>query len=141
MSHRKHPAHFQEPTQTQDFECMHIPDIGNVIIAPALTRGGQPTPLTGNVEPEHCAHAGATWSACFDLRCPHCGVRLFVPPVLLAYLADDTAATLHRLWTVAGCPEWWEGAWNITPGYWQMFKVPPFDELADGLPVLNGRVE
>ena len=65
---------------------------------------GQPADLVGDVTPENCNHAGATWVSNLDMRCPRCGSRLFLPGRLLAYLPEATIERMNAAWEAAGWP-------------------------------------
>lgn len=100
---------------------------------------GKPVDLLGDIEPEHCDHASATWSSCFDMRCARCGARLFMPPAKLAYRADDVIEAMHAAWVAAGWPSWVNGHWSIIPERWQLTAHPLFAHVG-GLPVRAGQV-
>lgn len=112
-------------------------------IVVAFGPDGKPAELIGDIEPQNCDHAGATWSDCLDMRCPRCGSRLFLPPCLLAYLAEDTIETMHALWTAAGWPAFIGGQdphWSIIADKWTLLEHPLFAHMA-GLPVRHDRRE
>jgi hypothetical protein len=115
----------------------------DVPLVVAFDRHGKPADLVGDVEPEKCNHAGATWSSCLDLRCPRCGSRLFLPPRLLAYLAEDVIERMHAAWCAAGWPEFRGGGnpgWRILPDKWTICDdLPDFDHIG-GLPVRHDRL-
>lgn len=99
---------------------------------------GKPADLVGDLAPEACNHAGATWSSNLDLRCPRCGSRLFLPGRLLAYLPEDVIERMHAAWCAAGWPEFRGGehpGWCILPDKWMMCDdLPDWDHIG-GLPV------
>jgi len=90
--------------------------------------------------PTDCDHAGATWSSNLAMRCPRCGVPLFLPPHLLAHLSATMIAMMDELWTAAGWPPWSsrDNAWHILPDHWQIAGHPLYDYLG-GLPVHRDR--
>jgi DNA-directed RNA polymerase subunit RPC12/RpoP len=105
---------------------------------------GQPADLVGDVEPEHCNHAGATWSSNRDMRCPRCGSRLFLPGRLLAYLPEATIERMNAAWEAAGWPEFRGGStpgWSIIPDRWTVVDVLPDFAHVGGLPVRCDRAE
>jgi hypothetical protein len=120
-----------------DFETLDIDGVP-VPIVTAFVNGG-PVPLIGDTIASACDHHGATWSSDFDLRCPLCGVRLFLPPRLLAHRPEQVIEQMAALWHAAGCPSWYGDHWGITPGYWTIIPVRHF-AMTGGLPVLNERV-
>lgn len=124
--------------KTQEFETITVQG-REVPLMNAFNRLGQPVPLRGTKAPEACAHTGATWSSNLDLRCPICGARLFLPPKILALLPEVTLEEMHRLWSAAGWPPWYDGAWGIVPEYWLMIDHPLFMALTGGLPVSKSR--
>ena len=112
-------------------------------IAVAFGPDGKPVDLVGDVEPQHCKHAGQTWSDCLDLRCTRCGSRLFLPPKLLSYLADDVIERMHAAWCAAGWPAFCGGEnpqWSIVPGKWTLCDDRPDFDHVGGLPVRNDRL-
>jgi len=121
----------------RDFETIDVPGIGAVPVVTAFDQDGQPVPLIGDVEPEDCSHVGAAWSPNLDMRCPRCGVPLFLPPEKLAYLPGEVVDTMHVLWTIAGWPEWWRGGWHYKPEDWTMTEHVLYP---DGIPVSNDRL-
>ena len=121
----------------RDFETIDVPGIGAVPIVTAFDRDGKPVPLRGDLEPEQCDHAGASYSASLALRCPRCGIPMFLPPRKLAHLPGDIVDVMHDLWAAAGWPEWWRDGWHYKPEYWTMTEHVLFP---DGLPVCNGRL-
>ena len=118
--------------QTTDGQTVDIP------LVVAFDRNGKPADLVGDLEPENCNHAGATWSSNLDMRCPRCGSRLFLPPKLLSYLAEDVIERMHAAWCAAGWPEFRCGStpgWSIIPDKWTVIDdLPDFDHVG-GLPV------
>jgi hypothetical protein len=105
----------------------------------AFTADGEPADLVGDVAPEHCDHKGATWSDCFDLRCPRCGSRLFLPASKLAHRPEAEIEKMHVLWVGAGWPSWSSGGWRVPDG-WTLHSHPFFVTVG-GLPVRNDRYE
>ena len=105
----------------------------DVPVAVAFGPDGKPVNLVGDVTPEDCNHAGATWSSCLDMRCPHCGSRLFLPVRLLAYLPETTIERMHAAWGAAGWPEFRGGdnpGWRGSPDKWKILDdLPDFDHV------------
>jgi hypothetical protein len=125
-----------------DFETLDIADANGVAVAVPIVVAfvaGQPAPVIGATIASACDHHGATWSSDFDMRCPFCGVRLFLPPRLLAHLPEQWIEQMDALWHAAGCPPWYGDHWGITPGYWTILPVRQF-AMTGGLPALNERV-
>jgi hypothetical protein len=109
-------------------------------VVAALGPDGKPMELVGDLAPEDCDHAGATWSDCIALRCPRCGSRLFLPPRLLARRPEHEIEAMYALWVRAGCPEFWNGQWSFAPAHQTMLPLPLFAALG-GLPVRNDRLD
>ena len=101
---------------------------------------GKPADLVGDMQPEHCDHAGAGWSSCLDLRCPRCGSRMFLPPRFLARRDAETLEEMHALWVRAGWPEWGGDGWRILRKFWTVIPHPAFAALG-GLAVRNDRLD
>ena len=112
----------------------------DIPVVHAFDLHGKPVDLAGDIEPQNCDHAGAAWSASLDLRCPHCGSRLFIPTRYLARLPEDQVETMHALWVRAGWPEYQRDAWHIVPAKWTVIPHPLFDALG-GLAVRNDRLD
>jgi len=112
----------------------------DIPVVVAFAAPGRPADLVGDVEPENCDHKGATWSSCFDLRCPRCGSRLFVPPRFLAHRPEDEVKAMHSTWVKAGWPEWSQNRWSIIPAKWTIVNHPLFAALG-GLAVRNDRLD
>jgi hypothetical protein len=123
--------------KTADGQTLDIP------LVVAFDRRGKPVDLVGDVEPENCNHAGATWSSNLDMRCPRCGSRLFLPPRLLAYLPEAVIERMNAAWEAAGWPAFSGGenpGWRITPDKWTLLDdLPDFDHVG-GLPVRCDRL-
>jgi hypothetical protein len=96
--------------------------------------------LRQRIAPDDCDHAGAYWSSNLDMRCPRCGIPLFLPPRYLANRAWPEIGVMHQLWETAGWPEWNGLAWNIIPTKWKIYEHPLFIHCG-GLPVRNDREE
>jgi len=112
----------------------------DIPVAHAFDKDGKPVDLAGDTEPQHCDHAGAAWSSNLDLRCPHCGSRLFLPLRYLARRPEDEIETMHALWVRAGWPEYRNSAWHISPAMWTVIPHPLFTDLG-GLAVRNDRLD
>lgn len=123
--------------KSRQFETIEVQG-REIPIVCAFDRQGKPVPLRGDRQPEACDHAGATWSSDLDMRCPHCGTRLFLPPRMLARLPEQMAEQMAQLWRAAGFPPWHDGEWGIVPGHWFRVEHPLFT-VTGGLPVLNTR--
>jgi hypothetical protein len=100
---------------------------------------GQFVPVTATVTPEQCDHHDATWSADLDMRCPECGMRLFLSGRLLANQPEDRISEMYCMWQAAGCPVWSNGSWQVNPSFWTMVERPAFMFL-NGLPVLKSKL-
>jgi len=110
------------------------------ILALVLDAKGNPIPVLGDKEPDCCDHAGATWSQDFDIRCPRCGARLFLPPGVLANKDQHTAASMYRCWRDAGSPEYSNrDGWIF--GLHQAVQNHPLFEGAAGIPVDATRLD
>jgi hypothetical protein len=92
------------------------------------------------LEPEQCNHAGATWSANLELRCPRCRQPLFLPPPLLAYLPASTITAMDILWSAAGWPEWGTEDWWFLPEHWTLTAHPLFAHCG-GIPVRHDHLQ
>lgn len=90
------------------------------------------------IDPVDCNHTGATWSSNLDMRCPHCGSAMFLPPRLLAHLPAFAIWAMNLLWSAAGWPEWRGDAWSIIPDKWDLRSHSLFDYIG-GLPVRHDR--
>ena len=88
------------------------------------------------VSPATCDHAGASWSSNLAMRCPKCGMPMFLPPRLLAYLPAETIAAMDVLWSAAGWPEWRGEAWHVNE-LWTLHQHPLFAHVG-GIPVGQG---
>lgn len=109
----------------------------------AFDQQGQPVDLVGDIEPEACSHTGATWSSNLDMRCPHCGSRLFLPTRFLACKPEAEIEEMHSLWVRAGWPEFIGGReahWSILPEYWTVIEHPLFAAVG-GLAVRKDRLD
>lgn len=87
------------------------------------------------LDPAICAHNGATWSPCLDMRCPQCGSSMFLPPRLLAHRPAATIAAMDVLWCAAGWPEWRGDTWLSR---WDIAEVEIFGHCG-GIPVRHDR--
>ncbi len=111
-----------------------------VPVVTAFDKQGHAVPGTAHVEPEACDHKGASWSADLDIRCPKCGMRLFLPPQYLANQPEDRITEMYCMWRAAGCPEWGGLDWLCVPEFWTVLKRPGFEALG-GLPVSRRKLE
>ena len=105
----------------------------------AFGPNGKPVDLAGDRAPEDCDHHDAIWSSCFDMRCPRCGSRLFLPSRFLAHLAEDDNERMYDLWCAAGWPSATGGKWHVGDD-WTLIEHALFAALG-GLPVRNDRAE
>lgn len=130
--------------------------VAQVPVVAAFGSGSQPAgwgpvDVTGEIEPHKCDHAGATWSSDLALRCPKCGIPLFVPGRFLAFRHALAVALMHDMWRAAGCPPWYGAGWGTNPqpwqrrgaadgemDSWQIYQIAGFDELG-GLPIMQSR--
>jgi hypothetical protein len=115
-------------------------EISGVPVVVAFDRNGKPAELVGDIEPENCDHAGAVYSDCLDLRCPRCGIRLFLPGRFLARRDEETIEAMHALWVRAGWPVFHNGHWSIVSDRWTIVDHPLFVDVG-GLAVRKDHLD
>jgi hypothetical protein len=90
----------------------------------------------GKLDPAQCSHAGNSYSGDMCIFCAQCGVRLFLPPRLMAHLPARTIDKMYNLWSIAGKPEYFHRDWLVIEERWTTVQHPLF-ESTGGLPVRN----
>lgn len=136
-------------TQTEQIPIIissgEIPAGADVIEVPLVSAfdANGPCALIGDLEPENCDHQGSAWSCCLDLRCKHCGSRLFMPPRFLAYRPKYELEIMYSAWVRAGWPHWIAGPdahWHAPSEYWTIVPHPLFNDVG-GLAVSNKQLD
>ena len=123
-----------------NFETVEDEDGNQFPLVFALDTVGEPVPVTGFTDPLRCSHERAVYSSNLDMRCPHCGIPLFIPGRFLANKHPRVVEAMHRCWEDAGWPAWLaSGQWGMAES-WTREPHPLFEALG-GLAVNPTRLE